>query len=157
MDVLEELLKRTQVILENNGAASVVTMKPNNVGIEKVISYHRGFEISTVAHRYENPEVIASGAVGELWTDSVVYGKFEEDAAFYKTIVSEFPASGMQVWVNSRDTPKGQISTGLAKVQNIFLFSNNTSDEALELIYKQFIQVSGQYHDFVHSNLRIKP
>jgi hypothetical protein len=72
-------------------------------------------------------------------------------------MVSDFSASGMQVWVNSRDTPKGQIATGLAKVQNIFTFSNDVSDEALEIIYMFFIQVSGQYRDFVHSNLKIKP
>ena len=156
MDVVEELLQRTKSILEKNGAQVVVVMQPNGQGIEKVISYHGGFEISTIALRYSNPEVLASGALGELWTDSVIYGLFKEDMKFYKSMVSDFSASGTQVWVNSRDTPKDQISTGLAKVQNIFTFSNNMSDEAMEFMYTHFIQVSGQYHDFVHSNLKIK-
>lgn len=139
-----------------NGVQTVVVMKPNDQGIEKVIYYHQGFEISTVGNRYESPDVLAIGVVGELWSDSVICGPFKEDVGFYEKLVSEFPGSGMQVWVNSRDTPKGQISTGLANVQNIFSFPNEMSDQALELTYKHFLQVTGHYHDFVHSNLRLK-
>jgi hypothetical protein len=70
MDVIEVLLQRTKSILEKNGAKVVVVMQPNGQGIEKIISHHDGFEISTVAFRYVNPDVLAAGAVGELWTAS---------------------------------------------------------------------------------------
>jgi hypothetical protein len=154
MDVLEDLLQRIKHILEQNGVPLVVRMKPNGEGIEKITSDHGSFNISTVAHRYQDPTVLATGLVGELWSDSVIYGPFKEDLKAYKKMVSDFSASGMQVWVNAIDGPKGQISTGLARVQFVYSFSNNISDEALSRAYIHFAQVTGHYHDFVHSNLR---
>jgi hypothetical protein len=155
MDGVEEILDRLGVLLSGD-PNTLIEMKPNGTGIERITSYHDGYQISTVAHRASHSNSIEAGLVGELWSDSVIYGPYKDDPKAYKKILTDFRASGLQVWTTP-SKEKGYVSTGLAKIQYIYDFSNRLSDLAIMMEYSHLMRVSGEYGKFLNTLMKIHP
>jgi hypothetical protein len=156
LEVVDDVLQKLRNGVEKH-FRTVISMQPDSRDkIEKILTFHDGFEIHTEARNFGIPHAEDVGVLGELSFLSGGDGSYKENSEAYKRILTEFPASGMQTWVMPLKEPRGCISTGLKKVVPIFNFSDRLSEEALLLQYFHFVNATDSYQKFVHSILKLK-
>lgn len=159
MDVIEELLRRIATIVDRVSDGKVVVVYKPTAGpkseIEKIVTVFEGYQITIVALRYSDEEVLSAGLLGELQFDSIISGPHKTQAEAFLKIATDFSASGMQVWAARHPDNQALMSTGLAAVYNVYHFSNLLNDHNLFLLYRHFLAMTIRYQDFLRSTMDI--